>query len=201
MKKPNKIFNNIGLKILAVIFSVLLWLVSVNINDPVDTEVYRNIPVELENTSLLTEEGLTYQVLDDTDRVTVTVRASRSVLENINASDVTATADFSELSFTNTVPIRLSLSRAFGSQIEISGNIDMVRLEVEERQEKQLVIEIDQVGTPADGYCKQRADNGRKRPADFRTAVAGVPGGPRCGGSQCGRPDRKHQYYGTDPAL
>ena len=151
MKKPNKIFNNIGLKILAVIFSVLLWLVSVNINDPVDTEVYRNIPVELENTSLLTEEGLTYQVLDDTDRVTVTVRASRSVLENINASDVTATADFSELSFTNTVPIRLSLSRAFGSQIEISGNIDMVRLEVEERQEKQLVIEIDQVGTPADG--------------------------------------------------
>ena len=39
MKKPNKIFNNIGLKILAVIFSVLLWLVSVNINDPVDTEV------------------------------------------------------------------------------------------------------------------------------------------------------------------
>ena len=80
MKKPNKIFNNIGLKILAVIFSVLLWLVSVNINDPVDTEVYRNIPVELENTSLLTEEGLTYQVLDDTDRVTVTVRASRSVL-------------------------------------------------------------------------------------------------------------------------
>src|SRR5699024_773974 len=26
------------------------------------------------------------------------------------------------------------------------------RLEVEERQEKQLVIEIDQVGTPADGY-------------------------------------------------
>ena len=152
MKKPNKIFNNIGLKILAVIFSVLLWLVSVNINDPVDTEVYRNIPVELENTSLLTEEGLTYQVLDDTDRVTVTVRASRSVLENINASDVTATADFSELSFTNTIPIRLSLSRAFGSQIEISGNIDMVRLEVEERQEKQLVIEIDQVGTPADGY-------------------------------------------------
>ena len=144
MKKPNKIFNNIGLKILAVIFSVLLWLVSVNINDPVDTEVYRNIPVELENTSLLTEEGLTYQVLDDTDRVTVTVRASRSVLENINASDVTAAADFSELSFTNTVPIRLSLSRAFGSQIEISGNIDMVRLEVEERQEKQLVIEIDQ---------------------------------------------------------
>ena len=95
MKKPSKIFNNIGLKILAVMFSALLWLISVNINDPVDTEVYRNIPVEMENTSLLTDEGMTYEVLDDTDRVTVTVRANWSVLENINASDVTATADFS----------------------------------------------------------------------------------------------------------
>ena len=152
MKKTGKLFNNIGLKILAVIFSVLLWLVSVNINDPVDTEVYRNIPVELENTGLLTDEGMTWAVLDDTDRVTVTVRANRSVLENISASDVAATADFSELSFTNTVPIRLSVSRTYGSQIEISGNIDMVRLEVEERMERQLVIEIDQVGTPADGY-------------------------------------------------
>ena len=64
MKKPNKLFNNIGLKILAVIFSVLLWLISVNVNDPVDTEVYRNIPVELENTNLLTDEGMTYEVLD-----------------------------------------------------------------------------------------------------------------------------------------
>ena len=41
MKKPNQIINNIGLKILAVIFSVLLWLVSVNINDPVDRNVSR----------------------------------------------------------------------------------------------------------------------------------------------------------------
>ena len=56
MKKTGKLFNNIGLKILAVIFSGLLWLVSVNINDPVDTEIYRNIPVELENTSLRTDD-------------------------------------------------------------------------------------------------------------------------------------------------
>lgn len=152
MKKPNKLFNNIGLKILAVIFSVLLWLISVNVNDPVDTEVYRNIPVELENTNLLTDEGMTYEVLDDTDRVTVTVRANRSVLENIRSSDVTATADLAELSFTNTVPIRLSVSRSLGNQIEVTGNIDMVKLDVEERLERQLVIEIDQVGTPADGY-------------------------------------------------
>ena len=179
MKKTGKLFNNIGLKILAVIFSVLLWLVSVNINDPVDTEVYRNIPVELENTNLLTDEGMTWEVLEDTDRVTVTVRANRSVLENINASDVAATADFSELSFTNTVPIRLSVSRTYGSQIEISGNIDMVRLEVEERNGASAG-DRDRSGRHAGGrlYRQRSADDRRKRAADLRAGVPGFPGGP-----------------------
>ena len=81
-------------------------------------------------------------MLDDTDTVTVTVRASRSVLENINVSDITATADFSELSFTNTVPIRLSVNKYIDKQIEdISGSVDSMRLEVEDKKEKQFVIE------------------------------------------------------------
>ena len=100
MKKTNKLWNNLGLKIMAVIFSILLWLVAVNINDPVERKVFRDVRVETRNTNLLTDENKLYKVLDDTDTVTVTVRASRSVLENINVSDITATADFSELSFT-----------------------------------------------------------------------------------------------------
>lgn len=157
MKKTNKLLHNIGLKIMAVIFAILLWLVSVNINNPMGTQSYRNIQVELKNTNLLTDAGKTYEVLDDTDSLTVTIRASRSVLEGISASDITATADFSELSFTNTVPIRLSVSNTQEREIqEIRGSIDMVKLEVENRIERQLVIDIVQSGSPADGYVVSR---------------------------------------------
>ena len=143
MKKTNKLWNNLGLKIMAVIFSILLWLVAVNINDPVERKVFRDVRVETRNTNLLTDENKLYKVLDDTDTVTVTVRASRSVLENINVSDITATADFSELSFTNTVPIRLSVNKYIDKQIEdISGSVDSMKLEVEDKKEKQFVIEI-----------------------------------------------------------
>ena len=153
MKKTNKIWNNLGLKIMAVIFSILLWLVAVNINDPVERKVFRDVRVETRNTNLLTDENKLYKVLDDTDTVTVTVRASRSVLENINVSDITATADFSELSFTNTVPIRLSVNKYIDKQIEdISGSVDSMKLEVEDKKEKQFVIEIVQTGEPADGF-------------------------------------------------
>ena len=141
MKKTNKLWNNLGLKIMAVIFSILLWLVAVNINDPVERKVFRDVRVETRNTNLLTDENKLYKVLDDTDTVTVTVRASRSVLENINVSDITATADFSELSFTNTVPIRLSVNKYIDKQIEdISGSVDSMKLEVEDKKEKQIVI-------------------------------------------------------------
>ena len=147
MKKTNKLWNNLGLKIMAVIFSILLWLVAVNINDPVERKVFRDVRVETRNTNLLTDENKLYKVLDDTDTVTVTVRASRSVLENINVSDITATADFSELSFTNTVPIRLSVNKYIDKQIEdISGSVDSMKLEVEDKKEKQFVIEIVQTG-------------------------------------------------------
>ena len=105
MKRRNKLWHNLGLKIMAVVFSILLWLVAVNINDPVERKIFRDVKVETTNTSVLTDENKLYQVLDDTDTVTVTVRASRSVLENLNSSDISATADFSELSFTNTVPV------------------------------------------------------------------------------------------------
>lgn len=153
MKKTNKLWNNLGLKIMAVIFSILLWLVAVNINDPVERKIFRDVKVETKNTNLLTDENKLYKVIDDTDTVTVTVRASRSVLENISIGDITATADFSELSFTNTVPIRLSVNKYIDKQIEnISGSIDSMRLDVEDKKEKQFVIEIVQTGEPVEGF-------------------------------------------------
>ena len=153
MKRTNKLWHNLGLKIMALVFSVLLWMVAVTINDPVERKVFRDVKVETTNTNVLTDENKLYKVLDDTDTITVTVRASRSVLETINVSDITASADFSELSFTNTVPIRLSVNRYVDKQIEsISGSIDSMKLEVEDKKEKQLVIEIVQSGEPVEGY-------------------------------------------------
>lgn len=135
----------------------------------------RDVKVETTNTSVLTDENKLYQVLDDTDTVTVTVRASRSVLENLNSSDISATADFSELSFTNTVPIRLSVSRYVDKQIEsISGSIDSMKLEVEDKKEKQLVIEIAQTGEPGGRLCRRKNNyHGWERHEDYRSGICG----------------------------
>ena len=153
MKKRDKILNNIGLKILAVVVSVLLWLISMSINDPVEEKTFRNLNVEMKNTQLLADEGKTWQVLDETDKVSVRVRAKRSVLGNISTADISVTADFADLSLTNAVPIEVSVNRYVSNQIqELDSNIDNVRLEVEDQIERQFVIDVVQHGEPAEGY-------------------------------------------------
>ncbi len=145
--------HNLGLKILAVLFSVMLWIVATNINDPVQRRTYYRVPVTMTNTSAVTGSGKTYRVLDDTDEVTITVRATETMLDSIDREDLVAVADFSQMTEDNTVPITVSLSRySKGDVEEISTNIDSVRLEVEDRIEKQLEIQLKTIGTAAEGY-------------------------------------------------
>ena len=87
------ITNNFGLKILAVIVSCGLWIVVDNSNDPLVTDTYYNIPVEIINADLVTNEGKVYDVLDGTDVVNVTVKGKKTVLQYVSKEDIRAVAD------------------------------------------------------------------------------------------------------------
>ena len=95
MKKG--LMNNWGLKILSFLLAVMLWLIVVNIDDPVTTQTFNNIPVAVTNAEVLAATNQTYQIEDGTQNVSVTVRAKRSVLNKIKADNIKATADMKEL--------------------------------------------------------------------------------------------------------
>ena len=59
-KIGQKITHNFGLKLLAILFAIVLWIVVVNIDDPTQTLSYTT-SVNLENTSYLTScDGETF---------------------------------------------------------------------------------------------------------------------------------------------
>ena len=60
-KAVGMITNNFGLKLLAVIISCGLWFMVDSIIDPVERKVFNNIPVEIINTELITNEGKVYR--------------------------------------------------------------------------------------------------------------------------------------------
>jgi len=145
------ITNNFGLKILAVIVSCGMWFVVNTINDPLETNRYYNIPVEMVNTNLVTNENKVYDVLDGTDTVNVSVTGRRSVLSYISREDIKAIADMAELTFMNTVRIQVSSARS-NSELDFKTNIDSVKLSIEEVDRDQKPINVSTTGELAAGY-------------------------------------------------
>lgn len=88
--------KNFGMKLLALFFSVLLWLVVYNMEDPDKTATFTT-NVTVTNVSYLTDQSLCYEVRNKTNSVTFTVTAKRSYLERLEAGNFTATADLSKM--------------------------------------------------------------------------------------------------------
>lgn len=147
----NKLTRNFGLKILAIIFSFGLWLSVVNISDPVISVTFSGIGVEMKNESLITNEGKVYEILDDSDIVSVEVTGKRSVIDSLNKEDIRAVADMADLSFMNTVGIKVSSTKN-NSQLEYRCSSENVKLEIEDVKKIQMVINTRTTGEPAKGY-------------------------------------------------
>lgn len=148
MKKS--LTNNIGLKLLAFIFAFMLWLLVVNIDDPVDTKTFDDIPVSIEYTEVVTQDQRSYQVLDGTDTVNVTVSATRSVLEKISAENIVATADMRELYLESQIPIEITIP---GYEFETAtASPRNVQVKIEQNKSDTFPITVTTTGTVRDGY-------------------------------------------------
>ena len=144
--------KNLLLKFLSVVSAFLLWLIVLNINDPVDYQTFYNVPVELTNQESLLNEGKVYEVLDNTGLITVKVSAKRSVLNTLTKDNIRATADLREISVSNTVGIKLSTNKSISEIESISSTTEFLKLNVESVLKKQLVIDVVTTGYPDDGY-------------------------------------------------
>lgn len=145
-----KIFHNWGLKLGSVLIAFGLWLLVVQIYDPQDSKVFYGIPVTMTNTELLDQQNKVYEVLDGTDTVRVTVRAPKSVISELRASDIVAEADMSKLTEINTIPISYYV---MNNEVDtITGNPDVLKLSVEDRISKWIGVRYDTVGEVAEGY-------------------------------------------------
>lgn len=150
MKK--KLTSNLGLKILSLIFSVVLWLIVVNINDPVGTKPFYSIPVEIANKESITGQGKIYEILDGTETVDVVVRAKRSILDSLSKDNIKAVADMDQLTFMDTVAIK-PYSNKYSDKIEsITTKTENLKVSIENMQRNQLEIICKPTGELPAGY-------------------------------------------------
>lgn len=148
------LINNLGLKIIALIFSALLWLFVVNIDDPINSRVFNDIPYVVRNEEIATNDGKMFKIMDDIDSVRVVVHARRSVLNKIKSKDITAVIDLRERDpVTNIVPIK-AVVNGYEENLEVTTECtpNNVMVKVEGSTTKSFPISVSTENKQRDGY-------------------------------------------------
>ena len=150
--KKYKFMQNPGLKIMAFVFSIFLWFIVANVDNPVTHDTFSNIPVTIINDDVITQAGNVYSVLDE-QSVSVVVYAQRSVLEDIDAEDIVATADIEEMdTSTGLVPITVSIPKYSGDYTSVESVPRNLRIQTEKTNKKVLSLTVRSEGEARDGY-------------------------------------------------
>lgn len=146
------ILNNIGYKILALVFAFVLWLVILNTTDTTMTRTISNIPVTILNENLIMDGTHVYTV-ESGETATIVVSGKRSIINSLTVADFMAVADFAELSLTNAVPIKIELTgekARYSSSVNITQKTMSMVINLEEMKEKTYDVQVSFVGNLAE---------------------------------------------------
>ena len=150
--KKYKIFNNFGLKLLAVVFAVAIWIAVINVSDPVINTSYADIPVIVTNTEGITTNGKVYELTSDST-VSISVSAKRSVQDYLSEDNFKAVVDLEDYDEqTGLVPIRVECNKYSGQIESMKSKSEYASVNIEEMLRKQFVITPVVTGDPEEGY-------------------------------------------------
>lgn len=151
--------KNLGLKIISVLAAFFLWLVVVNVDDPVISKTYTGISVEIQNEDVLAEQNKCYEVLNDSANINVVVTAKRSVLDGMSRDYIKATADLRALTSMDTIPVEVRSTR-YSDRIESVTTRDAnVKLKIENLVRKEVPVNIEYLGEPSEGFILAGVEN------------------------------------------
>ncbi len=150
--KKYKLTRNLGLKIMAFVSAVFLWVIVANVDNPITRDTYTEIPVEIVNDDIILQGGEVYSVLNG-DSVSVVVYAKRSVLQDINADDIVATADIAEMdTHTGLVPIDITIPNYNGDYQSAEAVPRNLQIQTEPTAKAEFSLVVRTTGDQRDGY-------------------------------------------------
>ncbi len=146
--------ENIGLKILSAVIAIVIWYVVVSYDDPKETASY-TVQVEVTNDSYIANGKRTFTVGEDYTSVVVYIKTNRSVLKNLQASNVVVTADLTQIVDLDTDPVYvpLQVSCAGVNQDDITLSRTTIPIYIEDIASEKFAVVVDQGdSTPGQNY-------------------------------------------------
>ncbi len=153
--KSKRFLANPGLRIASLVIAFAVWLVIMNVSDPVKTKTFAGIPVNVTNASYLEGQGLSYKLANGAQTISVTVNANRNLLERLTSSGIVVTADLTQIIDFNSEPVMVPVTVSVPgvSQDSITAVPRNIEITLEDLISKEFVINTSAGDTaPARGY-------------------------------------------------
>ena len=146
-----KLLNNLGLKILSLFLAFFVWLVVLNVSNPVVTGS-KEVSLDIVNGKVLEAAGRTYEI---SGKSTATVYYDVHAKDEyrVRSTDFRAYVDLAELyDVTGSVQVKVEVlnNKELISNAEAKPGV--VRVSTEELQEKPFGLALHTSGEAADGY-------------------------------------------------
>lgn len=129
--------NNILLKMVSVAVAAIVWLLVVNIDDPIISRQISGVVVQMQNEAYIESGGKMSMIEDGQNVVTVEVVGKRSIVDELSAEDLVATADLKQIVDMNTEPI----------MVPITVNCSKLKSEDLISNPRNLSVDIDEIMT------------------------------------------------------
>lgn len=145
--------RNLGLKILSVVIAFFVWFAVVSVSNPLENRS-REIPLEIQNASVLEKAGLAYELDTKKSTVTVTYQVHSMEQTSISAADFKAYINLADYyPATGTVPVSVEVLNNKDYLLEsVSVRPGVIRVKTEQIQQKDFDLRVNQSGQPFSGY-------------------------------------------------
>lgn len=147
--KKRKITDNIPLKIMSVAVAVVVWLIVVNIDNPVGTNYYTLTNVELINKEYVESSdtiGKMCMPEEKQDSIRIAITTNKKIRDKIKVSDITATADLQQAVSLDTnpvmVPITVTCSVLGVTPNDIKVTPQNLSVNLDEKETQEFVVNV-----------------------------------------------------------
>lgn len=144
-----KITDNFPLKIISVAIAVVVWLIVVNIDDPIGTNYYTITNVELINKEYVESSDTVGKMCmpeEDQDTIRVAITATKKIRDKIRVSDITAVADLQQAVSLDTNPVMVPITVTCSVSGIGSGDIKVtpqnLSVNLDEKETQEFVVNV-----------------------------------------------------------
>lgn len=147
----HKLTRNFGLKILSLVVAFLIWLVVMNIDNPIGSKLYKDVKIQIVNEDSVTAIDKVFDLVSD-DTVVIKVTERRSIRDSLRTTDFTVVADMENLNEMNSVPLTVICNNPMVTLDEMQIVPSSMKVKLEQKKQSDFMINVVTTGNAANGY-------------------------------------------------